>query len=72
MGTTVTGTKITGTKGEIEQSKDNFNSAKERLLDNITTINNLCNPILSNIFDNYGDDENPSSIKKNLKILKLI
>ena len=70
VGTTVTGTKITGTKGEIEQSKDNFNSVKERLLDNITTINNLCNPILSYIFDNYGDDENPSSIKKKFKDLK--
>jgi hypothetical protein len=64
-----TETGETGELGEIEQSITNYNNAKARLLGNISTINNRCNVILSDIFDKYGDNENPISIKKKFKDL---
>lgn len=65
----IVGTTVTDKTGEIEQSKNNFDSAKKRLLDNITTINNDCNLILIYIFDKYGDDENVNSITYKFKEL---
>ena len=63
------GTTEKDKKGEIEQSKENFDSAKNILLDNITTINNDCNAILSYIFENYIDKKNDSSIRSKFEQL---
>ena len=62
VGTTETGE--TGELGEIKQSITNYSNAKARLLGIISTINNRCNLILTDIFDKYVDNENPISIKK--------
>ena len=65
----IVGTTEKDKKGEIEQSKENFDSAKKILLDNITTIKNDCNAILSYIFKNYIDDKNDSSIRSKFEQL---
>lgn len=70
VGTTVTGeTGETGELGEIKQSITNYSNAKARLLGIISTINNRCNVILNYIFEKYGDNENPISIKKKFRDL---
>lgn len=67
VGTTETGE--TGELGEIKQSITNYSNAKARLLGIISTINNRCNVILNYIFEKYGDNENPISIKKKFRDL---